>query len=142
MHKRILIPTDGSDVSKNAISEGIDLAKKYNAKVIGAYILDINALNLMDVGAEEYERRRKEHLETGKKALETLKKLASKHGTEIETVLREGEPAKEILNIAKEQHVDLIVAGTHRRKGLKKLICGSVSNKFIHKAPCPVMVAD
>jgi nucleotide-binding universal stress UspA family protein len=142
MHKRILIPTDGSDVSKKAISEGIELAKKYNAKVIGAFILDINAFNLMDVGAEEFERIRIAHFDKGKKALETLEKIAFKHGVKIETVLREGEPAKEILNIAKEHDTDLIVIGTHRRKGLKKLISGSVSNKFLHKAPCPVLVAD
>jgi nucleotide-binding universal stress UspA family protein len=142
MHKRILIPTDGSDVSKKATSEGIELAKKYNAKVIGAFIMDINALNIMDVGAEEFERCKKAQLETGKKALETLEKLASKHGIKIESVLREGEPAKEILSIAKEYDVDLIVIGTHRRRGLKKLIHGSVSNKFLPKAPCPVLVAD
>jgi nucleotide-binding universal stress UspA family protein len=63
MHKRILIPTDGSDVSKKATSEGIELAKKYNAKVIGAFIMDINALNIMDVGAEEFERCKKAQLE-------------------------------------------------------------------------------
>jgi nucleotide-binding universal stress UspA family protein len=142
MYKRILIPTDGSEVSIKASSEGIDLAKKYGAKVIGVFILDINAFNLMDVGAEDFERIRNVELERGKKALEDLKTSASKHGVKIDIVLREGDPAKEILNIAKDNNVDLIVTGSHRREGLKKLICGSVSNKFLHKAPCPVLVAN
>src|SRR3990172_9786212 len=140
MHKNILIATDGTDASTRAISEGLDLAGEYGARVIGVYIVDIDAFNIMDIDPEDLERRKNTQIELGKGALDSLERLASLYRVDVEKVLREGEPAKEVLNIAKEYGADLIVAGTHGRKGFKKLLCRRVSDSFIKDAQYPLLV--
>jgi nucleotide-binding universal stress UspA family protein len=141
MHKRILIATNGDDVSKKAVTEGVDLAKECGAKIIGLYVIDVGAFNIMDVGSDELARLKNQQTVDGKRALSLLKELADTHGVNIEMILREGEPVKEIINVARDYKADLIVMGSHCRKGLGKLIEGSVAERSVKDAPCPVMVA-
>ncbi len=141
MIKKILIATDGTKCSKKAESVGIELAKKISAKVITLYVFDVGAISIMDVSSDEFDRLAKSEVEKGERSLKNLEKLAVKNGLDLEEVLREGDPVTEILKISQEYGIDLVVIGSHKRKGLKKLICGSVSDKFIKDAPCPVMIA-
>jgi nucleotide-binding universal stress UspA family protein len=115
MHKHILIATDGSKVSTKAALEGIDLAREHGSIIIGVHILDEEALNIMDVGSDEYKKRLKLQKDKGEKALESLEKLASSSGVKIEKVIRMGEPVKELIKISDEYSADLIVMGTHGR---------------------------
>jgi nucleotide-binding universal stress UspA family protein len=141
MIKKILIATDGTSASKKAELEGIELAKKAGAKVIAVYVFDIDAINVMDVGSDELDRLIKSEIGKGERSLKNLERLAVKNGVDMVEVLREGDPVTEILNISQEYGIDLVVIGTHKRKGFKKLIYGSVSDSFLKDAPCPVVVA-
>jgi nucleotide-binding universal stress UspA family protein len=57
----------------------------------------------------------------------------------VEHHLKEGDPATEILRLAEERKVDVIVMGTHGRTGLGRLLMGSVAEQIVRKAPCPVL---
>ncbi len=141
MHKRILIATDGSDPSINAVLEGLDIAREHHASVIGAYVIDESTFNNMDINNREFRRRMRLQKEMGEKALKTLEDLAEPFDVPVEKVLRRGEPVKELLNLSKETRADLIVMGTHGRRGLKKLLHPSVAERFVKDSPCPVLVA-
>jgi nucleotide-binding universal stress UspA family protein len=78
--------------------------------------------------------------EEGKKALESVEKAAKKHKVKVKTLINEGSPAKEILNTAKQEKTDLIIMGTAGRSGLDKFFLGSVSEKVLRAAHCPVMI--
>ena len=78
--------------------------------------------------------------DTGKKAVNMVKKEGKKMGVEVETLVVEGNPAEEILIAAEERDIDIIVMGTLGRTGIQRLLLGSVAEKVIRHAPCPVFV--
>ncbi len=139
LYKKILIPTDGSEIAEKAVEHGIKLAKALNARVYGLYVIDISAFAGIPTEAV-WESMRVLLEEEGKKALSTVEKLAEEHGVECETIIREGIPSEDIVNVAKEKGVDLIVMGTAGRTGLDRFLLGSVAEKVVRTSSCPVMV--
>lgn len=139
MYKNILIPTDGSEIAEQAVEHGIKLARALDAKVYGLYVIDISAFAGIPTEAV-WESMRVLLEEEGKKALASVEELAKKLDVEHETIIREGIPAEEIVSVAKEKGVDLIVMGTAGRTGLDRFLLGSVAEKVVRTSSCPVMV--
>ncbi len=69
-----------------------------------------------------------------------MKKEAENQKTQVETVIKEGSPAKEIVKVVEDEKADLIIMGTAGRKGLDKFFLGSISEKVLRSAPCAVMI--
>jgi nucleotide-binding universal stress UspA family protein len=131
----ILHPTDFSEPSDNAFHLACALARDYNAKLI---LLHVAVLTSGVYGealipppspiAEEEELARR------------LQQLRPPNPSiSVEHLLEEGAPAAEILRVAEDHHVDLIVMGTHGRTGLRRLLMGSVAEQVVRKARCPVL---
>jgi nucleotide-binding universal stress UspA family protein len=72
--------------------------------------------------------------------METYQKRVEGEGLTVDTVLVRGTPFREIVEIAQTQQVDLIIMGTHGRTGMAHLLMGSVAERVVRLAPCPVMV--
>ena len=137
--KKILVATDGSEYTKNAVKKALSLAKMLDAEIVGLYVVDISPIVPMTLDETTFpmvEFMRNE----GDDVLESLKKQAEGMGVRIKLMKREGIPADEIIEAAKEEDVDLIVIGTLGRSALEKLLLGSVAEKVIRHAPCPVFV--
>lgn len=135
--KRIMIPTDGSEYTKQAVKKGLMLAKALDAKVSAYYILDQTAFVNVPMDATTlsiYSLLEDE----GKEAVEYVKKMGDEMGVEVEMNIDEGSPVKKIIDASKD--FDLIVMGTLGRGGLSKLMMGSVAEKVVRHASCPVMV--
>jgi nucleotide-binding universal stress UspA family protein len=131
----ILFPTDGSKYSWYAAEKAIDLAKSYG----GA----LEAISVVDVPAEFYADAPKvaeDLVRQAKNYVEDVKKKAEGFGINIKTYVREGEAYQIITDFAKEERVSLIVMGSHGRTGVKRLLMGSVAEKVIGYAPCPVLI--
>lgn len=139
MYKRILIPTDGSDTSEKAAEHAVRLAKALGAEVLCLYVIDISAFTGIPTEAI-WENMRGLLEEEGKKAVSTIEDMATKNGVKFESVIREGIPAEDIAKTAREKTVDVIVMGTAGRSGLDKFLLGSVTEKVMRTAPCPVLV--
>ncbi len=134
MFDRILIPTDGSEQAKRAAKKGIELATEHDATVHGLYVIE--PVYTADVGTGQIiEALRAE----GKRAVEALAEQAEAKGLTATTAVREGVPHKEILAYAEENDVDLVVMGTHGRSGLDRYLLGSVTEKVVRTADCPVL---
>ncbi len=135
--KKIMIPTDGSEYTKQAVKKGLMLAKALDAKVSAYYILDQTAFVNVPMDATTlsiYSLLEDE----GKEAVEYVKKIGEEMGVEVEMNIDEGSPVKKIIDASKD--FDLIVMGTLGRGGLSKLMMGSVAEKVVRHASCPVMV--
>ena len=138
--KRILCPVDFSEPSDQALKYAASLAKTFDAK-----LLLFHAFEHLQ-GYEQYlivtitPQEIKEKME--KEALNQLKTLARKieSSIEVEAKVREGKAFVEIISMAREEDVDLIVMACHGRTGLPHLLIGSVAEKVTRKAPCPVLV--
>ena len=137
--KKILIPTDGSDCSLRAATLGISLAKVLDAEIFAMYAVDTIILEELTKGMDE-KNVEKELKEKGERYLNYVVKLAEKEGLKAEAILAKGEPYDQIVHNAKIKGVDLIVMGTYGRRGTKRILIGSVTERVIEYAPCPVLV--
>lgn len=135
MYNRILIPTDGSDFSKEATAHGLALAKLTGAEVTSLFVIDDSSyLNIGPVIASLPQTLEEE----GNKAVAYVKSEGEKQRVKVKTRIERGSPAQVIVKCSRDY--DLIVMGTHGRSGVSKLVMGSVAEKVVKTAECPVLV--
>ncbi len=139
--KRILMATDFSDYSKEALDYAVYLAKTIGADLYLLHVYEIPMLVLpgetLSVRTEVYEWLA-DLKEGAAKSLEAQADKVRRLGVQVHPILKEGRPFREILNIAQEISADLIVLGTHGRTGLPHVLLGSVAERVVRKASCPV----
>jgi len=134
--KKILFATDGSKFSARAAEKAVSFAKSYGGELV--------VLSVVDVPAEFYAEAPKAVEDLVRKAKEytaTVRDMAAAAGVKAESFVGEAEAFEAVIKLAKEQAVDVIVVGSHGRTGLRRLLMGSVTEKVIGYAPCPVLVA-
>ncbi|GIQ75705.1 universal stress protein [Bradyrhizobium sp. RD5-C2] len=140
MYRHILIPTDGSELAKHGIAQGMALAKSIGAKVSVIFAVEpFSELtgHFRDTIANYAEMRK----EQATKALNEAANAAREAGIPCETVLAEnGQPHQAIIAAAADRGCDLIVMSSHGRSGLSVLLIGSVTNKVLAQAKTPVLV--
>lgn len=129
-YKRILIATDGSEFSEEAVRRALALAKENNAQVTAVCVVyAVRTWALKDSIRQEAE-----------KFLAQAQELAQQEGIFLRTRIEEGYPFEKIIEVAKELGSDLIVMGSHGHTGIGKIFLGSVTERVIGGAPCPVLV--
>ncbi len=137
---RILCPTDFSEVSTTAEACATALARHYDA---GLHLLHIDPPTPVMAPYGEIPvdiRLFEEQREQAERDLEAARERARAAGVAADASVRGGHPAREILAVAGEIQADLIVLGSHGRGGVEHLLLGSVAEKVMRKAACPVMV--
>jgi len=141
--KRILVPIDFSEHADQALRYAAALARECGARLVMLHVdqsisATASGLYATELGVPP------EVVEEVKKAREELRmKLAKVEppiaGLEVERHLVDGDPAEAILRLASESGCDLIVMGTHGRRGLQRAVLGSVAESVIRRAECPVV---
>lgn len=137
--KNILCPIDYSVYSEKALKYAIEFAEKYNAKLYLMHVLDIRIYDITDPELYNVNVIDKETINKLRERLHKCISEDTRKNIEVETIVIEGVPFSEIIKKAREYKVDLIVLGTHGRTGLSHAIMGSVAEKVVRKAPCPVL---
>ncbi len=134
---KILIPTDGSDYTKEAIKKGLELAKVLDAEVTALYVVDQTSFINFPMDStivSVYSLLEKE----GKDAVDYVMAEGAKLGLKVNMRIEEGSPSRKVIEASKA--FDLIVMGTLGRTGVSKLLLGSVAEKVVRFAECPVLV--
>jgi len=150
--KKILLPIDFSDASSTLLQYGVYLAEKYDARIFLAYVAedpftysglpltDYSGLPLTDIPFNQLEE------DMTKYAQERMDRFIETEMAEIsvsyEGTVLFGQVAAEIIRYAEEKTIDLIIIGTHGFKGLDRMLLGSVAEKVVKMAPCPVMTIN
>ena len=133
--KMIVLATDGSKYSAAATDRAVGFAKSYGG--------ELKVISVVDVPSEFYAEAPQAVEDLVKKAkgfVAEVKKQADAAGVKAETFVAETEAYQAVSNLAREQKADMIVIGSHGRTGLRRLLMGSVAEKVIGHAPCPVLV--
>ena len=138
MYKKILVPTDGSEFAKKAERHALFLAKISGAELIAVSVTENNFVNGLPLDDEIYQLNQVLN-ERSKENLEEFDKL-NEEGLKVTHIIREGSPAKVILEVAKEEDIDLIVMGSSGKSGFDRFIMGSVADKVVNSAKCAVLV--
>ncbi len=137
---RVLCPVDFSEYSDYALQHALAYAKTFGAELHVVHVLELPfmptyamaGLPELSVPTEELEAQVRKHTE------EVVQECRKSHD-KVEGTVRIGSAFLEIIECAKEIDADLIVMGTHGRTGLTHMLIGSVAEKVVRKAPCPVL---
>ena len=140
MVKTIAVGTDGSETASRAVDFAIDMAERYEAKIIFASAY-------LPVSEGRLRREREEapedvqwSINPSEEVDDTLRKIeaeAQERGLDYTSEARNGDPADVLVDIAADNDVDILVVGN---KGMQRRILGSVPNSVSHNAPCSVMI--
>ncbi|PKN37939.1 MAG: universal stress protein [Deltaproteobacteria bacterium HGW-Deltaproteobacteria-2] len=141
--KRILVPTDFSDYSDEALKQALELAKQYSAKVYLLHVAEPIRQCAGDYCLDESKVKAAENteiLQAKEKMQKELKKFPEFQEIEVITDIREGEPVQEILKEQNEKGVDLIVMPSHGKTGFMKRLMGLISEKVMEEAKSSVLL--
>jgi len=139
--KTILHPTDFSESSKHAMSYAIAFAQEFQAKLVLLHVIEeiSSALYFDMLQAPPLTQLMVNIEKQAKQALDEVLPPELRGKLPAEYILRKGVPFVEILQCAGQVKADMIVLGTHGRTGLKHALFGSVAEKVVRKAVCPVL---
>ena len=145
MYQKILLPTDGSKFAEKAANHAIWIASKSGAEIIVLNVIETSSL--VGLPAEDLIVRIKEMLkEEGRRSLERISEMVTEEEKElkIEDIkvnlkTEEGSPADAILKTVEKEDIDLVVMGTSGKHGLDRFLLGSVTEKVVRSAKCPVL---
>lgn len=139
--KAILVPTDFSEHSDTALSWALEMAKKWQATITLLHVIPTPPYSptVMEPHFDPlaFERRLQADAQTG---AQTQIGRFDTHNVPIRISVQLGEPFHDICEVAKAEHIDLIVTGSHGRTGLSHVFLGSVAERVVRHATCPVLV--
>jgi nucleotide-binding universal stress UspA family protein len=137
----ILVAVDGSQSSVAAGRLAVQLAAIHRAHLTFVYVVDSAVVKELTSAMGKTEQQMQGELElTGQRCLDHVGCLATNAGLSNEKVICRGTPCNEIETLAREQGVDLIVIGQVGQRGPRRILIGSVTERVIEYAPCPVLV--
>lgn len=143
MHKKILIPTDFSENSEPAIELAVSFAKKFKSEI---HFLTVRPPELFPFYSalqtgdhDEQEQDEKKEVVAQKEQLRKFVKKFNLTGLKTKFIVKSGPPFKEIILTAREIGASLIVLGAQGKAGVSGMMLGSVAEKVVRQAPCPVL---
>lgn len=141
--KKILFCTDFSENSEPAKHQAVEYAKAFGAELLIIHVIDSSTFSTyMDWVGEELSEALNRMQESVDTRLESLAKECGRLVERVKTFCRVGLPPNEIVALADEQSVDLIVVGTHGRTGVKHLVMGSIARSVLKTAHRPVLIVE
>lgn len=139
--KLILCPIDFSEFSVRAYHHALSLAEHYQAKLVAQHVVELwlHPSASFAASAGVYEEFEQALRESGSKQLQEFVKNHTRDEIQPELVVQQGIAPDSILTFAQAQKTDVIVMGTHGRRGFDRLMLGSVTDRVMRRAPCPVL---
>jgi nucleotide-binding universal stress UspA family protein len=126
----VLLATDGSESAKKAEIAALRISKSYNIRMSALYVVNVPSTS-----------EQAESIKYGEKVLDEVVEDGKKMGVEVQKILKLGSPSESILNVAKSLKVHTIVVGSEGKKGIKRVLLGSVAENIVRNAQCSVLVA-
>jgi len=143
MYQHILVPIDGSDTAAQGLREAIRLAADQKARLRLLYVIDDFPMLVELASVESFDASLQKLRKHGEKLLADAKTLAGQAGVEADPVLREvtqGRIAETVVDEATISRCDLVVMGTHGRRGLSRMALGSDADLVVRTSPVPVLL--
>lgn len=126
----VLLAIDGSESAKKAEIAALRISKSYNIRMAALYVVNVPSAS-----------EQAELIKYGEKVLDEVVEDGKKMGVEVQKILKLGSPSETILNVAKSLKVHTIVVGSEGKKGIKRVLLGSVAENVVRNAECSVLVA-
>ncbi|MDY6837726.1 MAG: universal stress protein [Thermodesulfobacteriota bacterium] len=141
--KNILFPIDFSECSEKVFPQALDMAKKFNARLHLLFVArDISYLTTVSVPKDTLMNTVAEIARGAEEEMEAFCKKQLSDFSDYEAKVLIGNPGEDILKYAQDEDIDLIIMGTHGRKGLERTLMGSVADLVVRRASVPVMTVN
>ncbi|WP_137896038.1 universal stress protein [Ramlibacter sp. 2FC] len=145
MYKRILVATDGSTLSKKAVSSAIALAALSGAELVALKVIPRYPQSYFEgsipLSAQDVARVEQQWAEDGQAVVDAVKKAGEAKGVKVKALTAKSDVVSDALIAAAKKHsVDLIVMASHGRKGIKRLLLGSETQQVLTHSHVPVLV--
>jgi nucleotide-binding universal stress UspA family protein len=144
--KRILFPVDFTESSSRISPYVLSVSEKYDAMI---YLLHVvvdfsqwGGYDISDIRMGRYQEFQEEAFKDAEKSLEKVCEEQLKACPNFQKRILTGDPAKEILKFIESEEIDMVIMGTHGRKGLEHVFFGSVAENVLRKSPVPVLVIN
>ncbi|HNT44351.1 MAG TPA: universal stress protein [Syntrophorhabdaceae bacterium] len=141
--KNILVPTDFSEFSDNALEKAYDIAKQYKAKIHLLHVIGVVQTCAVDYCFDQatIDDLDRKAAESSKEIMrKQIEKVVKSKDVEIAAYVTKGTPYEEILKEQQSRNIDLIVIASHGRTGILGHLIGSVAEKVVRAATCPVVL--
>ena len=141
--KTVLIPVDFSDTSRKAFYTGLKFARLFEAETVVLHVKE--PITAVDSSFDKVEKHTEELERMEKGVRRRVNELFEAGGfaevdrRKVRTTVRAGKPHLQIVKYALEHNIDMIVMGTHGYTGMKAILVGSVTERVVRYAPCPVL---
>jgi nucleotide-binding universal stress UspA family protein len=126
----VLLATDGSESAKKAEIAALRISKSYNIRMAALYVVNVPSTS-----------EQAELIKYGEKILDEVVEDGKKNNIDVQRILKLGSPSETILNVANSLKVHTIVVGSEGKKGIKRVLLGSVAENVVRNAQCSVLVA-
>jgi nucleotide-binding universal stress UspA family protein len=145
MYQRILVATDGSDLSRTAVRSAIDLAAAIGAELVALYVVPRYPVSYFEGGIpisiQDIARAEKQWSDKGQAVVDEAQKEAQAQGVKAKAVLVQSDLVAESIMAAATKHdCDLVVMASHGRKGIKRVLLGSETQHVLTHSTVPVLV--
>jgi nucleotide-binding universal stress UspA family protein len=145
MYQRILVPTDGSTLSKKAVNSAIEQAAATGAELVALYVVPRYPISYFEGGSSvsdsEVARTEKQWADKGQAVVDQVQKAAKAGGVKAKGVLAHSDMvAESVISAAKKHKCDLIVMASHGRRGIKRILLGSETQHVLTHSTLPVLV--
>lgn len=135
--RKILVTLDFSEFGNLALPYGVALAQRFGAKLYACHVIDLPPTPVYGetvVDVQGIQQRMRDYAD------EQLEKLIGGYNVDWRALIGMGNPAEEVANLAEDVGADLVIAATHGRSGLQRLLLGSVTEQLMHTLTCPILV--
>ena len=145
MYQRILVATDGSDLSKTAVSSAIDLAAAIGAELVALYVVPRYPVSYFEGGitisVDDIARTEKQWSDKGQAVVDAVQQEAKARGVSAKAVVAQSDLVAESIMAAATKHgCDLVVMASHGRKGIRRILLGSETQHVLTHSTVPVLV--
>ena len=141
--KKILFPLDLTENSSKILPYVLSISEKYDSIVYLLHVVqDLNRWGKLYVPHPSMDKFQEEAIESAKKAMDTVCENQLQSCPNFQKRVVSGDTVDEILKVIESEDIDLLIMGTHGRKGLDHTIFGSVAEKMVKKSPAPVLVIN
>lgn len=137
--KTILVPTDFGEASEHAVEYALELAKAVGSEVVLMHAFEIPAVGFPDGALVATADMTNRVIEGAQIGLDRQVSQYEGRGVEMRSIIKQGDAWRSVISAAEEVGADLIVMGTHGRRGLPRALLGSVAEKVVRTAHCPVL---
>lgn len=140
MFKRILLPTDGSQGASEALNCATAIARKFDSELEVVFVTEPHPMLTAPYSESILMDALQATREEGENVLAQATETARQSGIDqVKSAMLEGHPAEEIVRYAREHQMDIIVMGTHGRRGINRMLLGSIAEEVVRTASMPVM---